>query len=141
MIFFYLQRQHHLFGPNGIKPPECGGPGSGFVCCSVGVGASGHTEFIKAPAGHGHHNHHDGPLHGSPSNFVGNGVNGIVNNRPSREQNGLPSQFNGNFGQCGRRNAEGLAGRIARPNFIQGDADFGKCFTSKLSLQSRPDLT
>ena len=100
----------------------------------VGRDPAGQTQFIKAPPSHdhGHHDHH-GPehLHGSPSNNHGshftNQLNGgLTNNRPSREQNGLPSQFNGNFGQCGRRNAEGLAGRIANPNFAEGDADFGK---------------
>ena len=32
-----LQRQHKHFGPEGYKPPTCGGPASGYVCCKVGV--------------------------------------------------------------------------------------------------------
>lgn len=32
MGIFLFQRH---FGPNGVSPPTCGGPGSGFVCCKV----------------------------------------------------------------------------------------------------------
>ena len=37
MSFNQFQRQHKHFGPNGFKPPTCGGPASGYVCCKVGA--------------------------------------------------------------------------------------------------------
>ena len=37
IYFGFLQRQHKHFGPEGFKPPTCGGPASGYVCCKVGV--------------------------------------------------------------------------------------------------------
>jgi hypothetical protein len=51
--------------------------------------------------------------------------------RPSREQTASSSssqqQFS-NFGQCGKKNAKGLTGRIASSDFREGDTDFGKYF-------------
>ena len=77
---------------------------------------NGFTEFIAAPSNN---------QFGNPSsqvNHVGNLLSGGV--RPSREQN--TQQFS-NFGQCGKRNAQGLTGRIAAANdFREGDTDFGK---------------
>ena len=79
---------------------------------------NGFTEFIAAPSNN---------QFGNPSsqvNHVGNLLSGGV--RPSREQN--TQQFS-NFGQCGKRNAQGLTGRIAAANdFREGDTDFGKLF-------------
>ena len=49
--------------------------------------------------------------------------------RPSREQTSSTTtgqqQFS-NFGQCGKKNAKGLTGRIASSDFREGDTDFGK---------------
>ena len=76
------------------------------------------------------HNQHSA----SPSahvNHVGNLLSGGP--RPSRAQSPTTSsnsaansqQFS-NFGQCGKRNAQGLTGRIAANDFREGDTDFGK---------------
>ena len=78
------------FGPNGPRPPFCGGPGSGYVCCrvgggivstGVGVGASLEVDF----------------------NELGGGENLLRDTR---------NQFS-KFNQCGRRNAYNeVKGRI-----------------------------
>jgi hypothetical protein len=31
------------FGPTGFRPPTCGGPGSGYVCCRAGAAST--TDF------------------------------------------------------------------------------------------------
>ena len=120
-IFF--QRQHAHFGPDGVKPPTCGGPASGYVCCRVSAAENGFTQFITAPSNHNQHS--------SPSahvNHVGNLLSGGP--RPSRAQSPTTSSVNSqqfsNFGQCGKRNAQGLTGRIAANDFREGDTDFGK---------------
>ena len=115
-----LQRQHHHFGPNGFKPPTCGGPASGYVCCRVAASNNGFTQFVTSPS----NTHHS--LHKNPSNqvnHVGNLLSG--SNRPSREQQSVQQQFS-NFGQCGKKNAKGLTGRVANNQFREGDTDFGK---------------
>lgn len=119
VILFHFQRQHHHFGPNGFKPPTCGGPASGYVCCRVDASNNGFTQFVAAPS-----NQHF-PDPSSHVNHVGNLLSG--GSRPSREQTTNTQQFS-NFGQCGKRNAKGLTGRIASTDFREGDTDFGKFF-------------
>ena len=119
-LFIVLQRQHHHFGPNGFKPPTCGGPASGYVCCRVAASNNGFTQFVTSPS-NTHHSHHKNPS--NQINHVGNLLSG--SNRPSREQQSVQQQFS-NFGQCGKKNAKGLTGRVANNQFREGDTDFGK---------------
>lgn len=36
------------FGPTGYRPPTCGGPGSGYVCCRAGgVPSTDFNEFSQ----------------------------------------------------------------------------------------------
>ena len=114
-----LQRQHHHFGPDGFKPPTCGGPASGYVCCRVAASNNGFTQFVTSPS-NTHHTHHNPS---AQANHVGNLLSS--SNRPSREQQSVQQQFS-NFGQCGKKNAKGLTGRVANNQFREGDTDFGK---------------
>jgi len=101
------QQQASPFGPNGFRPPTCGGPNSGYVCCSVRDTNSG-LGF----------------------NELTGGENTI---RDTRQE---PQQFNhlvtqqqfSTFGQCGKRNAHGVNGRINNPaqHFDEGDTEFGE---------------
>ena len=124
MLLF--QRQ---FGPGGISPPTCGAPRSGYVCCRVGHNDQFDTVFLPAPQ-HGSRppppppaQRPNGLLQASPSNI--NQVGGILNGNggPGRDQ-----RFTG-LGQCGRRNAHGITGRVATSDFApnEGDTEFGKC--------------
>merc|ERR1719250_590673 len=93
------------FGPNGFRPPKCGGPSSGFVCCSV---------------------------HGDS----GVGFNELTGENTIRDTRQEPQQLNqlvseqqfSTFGQCGRRNAHGVNGRINTPAQVynEGDTEFGE---------------
>jgi len=112
-------RQHHHFGPNGFKPPSCGGPASGYVCCRVAASNHGFTEFVQAPSTQHFNN--------NPSNVV-NHVGNLLSggSRPSREQSQQNVQQLSSFGQCGKKNAKGLTGRIASSDFREGDTDFAE---------------
>ncbi len=82
---------------------------------------NGLTQFVSSSS-----NQHF--LNGNPSihaNHVGNLLSG--DSRPSREETlqQQQQQFS-SFGQCGKRNANGLTGRIASSDFREGDTDFGK---------------
>jgi len=93
------------FGPNGFRPPTCGGPSSGFVCCSVHGGS-------------------------------GVGFNELTGENTIRDTRQEPQQLNqlvteqqfSTFGQCGRRNAHGVNGRINNPAQVynEGDTEFGE---------------
>jgi len=73
------------FGPRGPRPPICGGPGSGYVCCRVSQ--SNQVDF----------------------NELGGGSSvRDVRNQPQQQ---LGTQFS-KFGQCGRRNAHDTQARI-----------------------------
>jgi len=50
-----------------------------------------------------------------------------VSNSPfgGQGQNGINS-FNQGHGQCGKRNARGITGRISNPGFTEGDTDYGE---------------
>jgi len=88
--------QHHgsHFGPAGPRPPICGGPGSGYVCCRVSQ--SNEVDFNELS---------------STSNFRD------VRNQPQQFGN----QFS-KFGQCGRRNAHDSQGRILNKISIESEA-------------------
>ncbi|KAL1451877.1 hypothetical protein WDU94_006212 [Cyamophila willieti] len=45
---------------------------------------------------------------------IGSNSNNIYNNRP------------GSYGSCGRRNAQGINGRIKNPVYVDGDSEFGE---------------
>lgn len=72
------------FGPLGPRPPTCGGPGSGYVCCKVGQ--SNEIDFNELSG---------------PTNFR--------DVRNPAQQSG--NQFS-KFGQCGRRKAHDVQARI-----------------------------
>lgn len=120
-IFLFFQRQ---YGPHGFRPPTCGGPGSGYVCCKVGTNPSGQTIFVPA---------NSNSFQTSPSNIntVGFGNNNANNFNNFNSQNNFNNNNNNRFntlGQCGRRNAYGINGRIAANKFSQddGNTEFGK---------------
>ena len=79
----------------------------------------GFTEFVQAPSTQHFNN--------NPSNVV-NHVGNLLSggSRPSREQSQQNVQQLSSFGQCGKKNAKGLTGRIASSDFREGDTDFGK---------------
>jgi len=86
------------FGPNGIRPPTCGGQGSGYVCCLLQqvdfneIGLAGNNRDVRQPL------------------------------------QVAPSPGFSSFGQCGKRNAHSTSQRINNPNqrVQQGDAEFGE---------------
>ncbi len=123
-----LQRQ---FGPSGFRPPTCGGPASNYVCCRVSVNGNGHTVFIPNEDGRDHAHGNSG-LHASPSHVrphVAVGGSGFrAENNNNNNNNGLLSSFNNGLGQCGRRNAHGINGRVAAGRFAlnDGDTDFAE---------------
>jgi len=105
------------FGPNGVRPPTCGGPGSGYVCCSSRGSSTG---SFSSPA----------------LDF-----NELAPSSSIRDVRQQPQQFNGvvgsgfpggnqfsTFGQCGRKNTQGITGRINNPanSFNEGDTEFGE---------------
>jgi len=85
------------FGPDGFRPPTCGGAGSGFVCCSV-------------------------------SDVAGHGPETVRDTRQPQEDNQVSVGQFSRQGQCGRRNAQGVTGRINNPaqTVNEGDTEFGK---------------
>ena len=93
------------FGPAGFRPPTCGGPGSGYVCCSVpGTSSSLDVGF--------------GEL--QQLQQTGNTIRDI-RQQPEQFSQALNSvattsqhQFS-QYGQCGKRNAHGVNGRINNP--------------------------
>merc|ERR1712012_673582 len=101
------------FGPTGFRPPTCGGPGSGYVCCSQPA-TSLDDVFAES--------------------INNNNINGIrdIRQQPEQFSQALNSvsahtQFS-QYGQCGRRNAHGITGRINNPaqRFAEGDTEFGE---------------
>ena len=101
------------FGPNGVRPPTCGGPASGYVCCRNAVAGSSSTGSFSSPA------------------LDFNELAPASSIRDVRQQ---PQQFNGvvgqfsSYGQCGKRNAHGVTGRINNPaqKYNEGDTEFGE---------------
>merc|ERR1719350_323187 len=101
------------FGPNGVRPPTCGGPASGYVCCRNAVASSSSTGSFSSPA------------------LDFNELAPASSIRDVRQQ---PQQFNGvvgqfsSYGQCGKRNAHGVTGRINNPaqKYNEGDTEFGE---------------
>ena len=124
--FLLFQRQ---FGPDGVRPPSCGGPASGFVCCRVSAGHNGQTVFISANGNSGGQSNRginsNNGFQTSPSNI--NQV-GAFGNRQTTNNGNVGSGFNSRFGQCGRRNARGITGRVAAGKFnpSEGDTEFGE---------------
>merc|ERR1719195_1057095 len=106
------------FGPAGFRPPTCGGPGSGYVCCSVpGTSSSLDVGF--------------GEL--QQLQQTGNTIRDI-RQQPEQFSQALNSvattsqqQFS-QYGQCGKRNAHGVNGRINNPaqRYADGDTEFGE---------------
>ena len=101
------------FGPGGYRPPSCGGPGSGYVCCSASPVA---TSSLVNSVGFGE---------------VGLGGDSVRDIRQEPEQFGqalTSSTSFSQFGQCGRRNAHGVTGRINNPaqKWDEGDTEFGE---------------
>ncbi len=129
----FLSKFQRQFGPNGIRPPTCGGPASDYVCCRVSINEHGHTIFVPNPNS-GHDHHHAASSHLHPQVAVSGGGNAFrAENSNSNNNNGLSSglsTFNRGLGQCGRRNAHGINGRVAAGRFAvnDGDTDFGKDF-------------
>merc|ERR1712226_864765 len=108
--------QSQPFGPNGVRPPTCGGPASGYVCCRNSGGSS--SGSFSSPA------------------LDFNELAPASSIRDVRQQ---PQQFNGvvssafggqfsSYGQCGKRNAHGVTGRINNPaqKYDEGDTEFGE---------------
>ena len=94
------------FGPQGPRPPFCGGPGSGLVCCKPGGG-------VASPD----------PLDSGLSNILAevdfNELGGGQLLRDTRNQN----QFS-KFQQCGRRNAfNEVKSRIRNENILNNLID------------------
>ena len=99
------------FGPGGFRPPSCGGPGSGYVCCSqpgtlqpeFGFGELTDINTIR-------------DIRQQPEQF-------------SQALNSLSTQAQfSQYGQCGKRNAHGVNGRINNPaqRYAEGDTEFGE---------------
>jgi len=110
--------QSQPFGPTGVRPPTCGGPASGYVCCRNAAGSS--SGSFSSPA------------------LDFNELAPASSIRDVRQQ---PQQFNGvvssafsnggqfsSYGQCGKRNAHGVTGRINNPaqKYDEGDTEFGE---------------
>uniref|UniRef100_A0A0K2SZK0 Putative LOC100164097 [Acyrthosiphon pisum] n=1 Tax=Lepeophtheirus salmonis TaxID=72036 RepID=A0A0K2SZK0_LEPSM len=117
-----LPRQRIPFGPNGVKPPTCGFPNSGYVCCRVAPSQGGLTQFVGSSVNTG-----------SSSNF--NQLSNQKNNRAVSSQSSGFTSFSNNInsgfpspGQCGKRNAQGINGRITGTQFERksGETEFGE---------------
>ena len=118
-----LQRD---FGPNGVSPPTCGGPGSGYVCCKVDATNSGKTVFVPNPGFQTLPGLQTAPSNVNTVGGAGNSFSGnSFNNGFQGKQEQRP--FRGS-GQCGVRNAQGINGRVAAGTFApnDGDTEFGK---------------
>ena len=105
----HLDQEHHTeFGPNGPRPPFCGGPGSGYVCCRSA--ASSVPASVSA-------------LPAVDFNELGDAEDLLRNIRQQHQQ------FS-KFAQCGRRNAHSVQGRIRNEDILsllqeRQDADLG----------------
>merc|ERR1712226_271577 len=108
--------QSQPFGPNGVRPPTCGGPASGYVCCrnsggsSFGSFSSPALDFNEL----------------APASSIRD-----VRQQPQQFNGVVSSAFGGQFssyGQCGKRNAHGVTGRINNPaqKYDEGDTEFGE---------------
>ena len=80
--------------------------------------------------GVGHHHSssssHGSTSHGSTSHFSNQDNNSQFSqgqNRPIRQE--TANQL-GRFNQCGKKNTQGINGRIAGNTFIDGDSEFGE---------------
>merc|ERR1719410_3377930 len=110
------------FGPTGFRPPTCGGPGSGYVCCGVPATSTSSSSL---------------------NSFINTGFDeSLVNTNTIRDIRQQPEQFSqalnsltsstqtqfSQYGQCGRRNAHGVNGRINNPaqQYAEGDTEFGE---------------
>ena len=105
------------FGPGGFRPPTCGGIGSGYVCCSSPPSQAS-VSPVRPDLGFGE-------------------LSDVNTIRDIRQQpdtfnqalNSLSSQAGfSQYGQCGKRNAHGVNGRINNPaqRFAEGDTEFGE---------------
>ena len=105
------------FGPGGFRPPTCGGIGSGYVCCSSPASEAS-VSAVRPDLGFGELSE----------------INTIRDVRQQPGQftqalNSLSSQAGfSQYGQCGKRNAHGVNGRINNPaqRFAEGDTEFGE---------------
>ena len=104
------------FGPGGFRPPTCGGIGSGYVCCSS---PASQVSQVR-------------PDFGELSEENENTIRDIRQqpDQFSQALNSLAGQTAGfsQYGQCGKRNAHGVNGRINNPaqRFAEGDTEFGE---------------
>lgn len=92
----HLQRQLNIGG-------SCPG---GYVCCR-----NPRQNNFNKPSGSSTNNFQQ--VSNSPFGGQGQGQNGI-------------NSFNQGQGQCGKRNARGITGRISNPGFTEGDTDYGE---------------
>ena len=74
----------------------------------------------------GHHSHHSS---GSGSHFSNQDRDQFTTSqaRPTRQEE-LNSQNShlGRFNQCGKKNTQGINGRVATNAFLDGDSEFGE---------------
>jgi len=94
-----LQRQLDLGG-------SCPG---GYVCCR----SNNNNAHAKYP--------HQKPFQSGAQNYPQ-----VSKNPFSSVNNGIENPFNPGFGQCGKRNARGITGRVTNPGYVDGDTDYGK---------------
>ena len=107
-----LTTGHHetQFGPQGPRPPFCGGPGSGLVCCKPGGGVASPEPILTSP---------DPGLASILAEVDFNELGGGELLRDTRNQN----QFS-KFQQCGRRNAfNEVKSRIRNENILNNLID------------------
>eukprot|EP00096_Caligus_rogercresseyi_P011806 TRINITY_DN476_c0_g1_i5.p1 TRINITY_DN476_c0_g1~~TRINITY_DN476_c0_g1_i5.p1 ORF type:complete len:888 (-),score=210.15 TRINITY_DN476_c0_g1_i5:343-3006(-) len=118
-------RQRAPFGPNGIKPPTCGYPNSGYVCCSISSGrptvtqfTGGSSEFQQFTTQKNNRAVNSG---GRFTTFNSNVNNNNNNNNIKLTSTSTP-------GQCGQRNSQGINGRITGTLFERknGETEFGE---------------
>jgi len=65
--------------------------------------------------------------------FNNNGLNSIGQAPFNNGQNSLGlNPFSTGNGQCGKRNARGITGRVINPGYVDGDTDYGKIQNSIL---------
>ena len=98
---------HSEFGPHGPRPPFCGGPGSGYVCCRSGASPA-QASVSSLP----------------PVDFNELGGTGDLL-RDVRQQEKFSK-----FAQCGRRNAHSVQSRIRNEDILsllqeRQDVDLG----------------
>ena len=99
------------FGPQGPRPPFCGGPGSGYICCRPGGGVARPDPLLTASL--------DPGVSSILAEVDFNELGGREVLRDTRNQN----QFS-KFQQCGRRNAfNEVKSRIRNENILNNLID------------------